>query len=260
MAVLEVRNLTIRFGGLVAVNNVSLDVDEGKIIGLIGPNGAGKTTIFNLVTGVYKPTYGEIAYRGRSLLGFAPHQVAMLGVVRTFQNIRLFKNLTVYENVRTAAHPGASYSLLDGFLHTLRYHRQEATLDEWTTRLLKLLNLDSRRDDIASSLPYGVQRRLEIARALALKPDLLLLDEPAAGMNPHECSDLISFIREIRDMFDLTIFLIEHHMDVIMNISDRMYVLNFGELLAQGRPDEIRNDLRVIEAYLGEEERDADGQ
>ncbi|MCR4398743.1 MAG: ABC transporter ATP-binding protein [Firmicutes bacterium] len=259
MAVLEVRNLTIRFGGLVAVNNVTLHVDEGKIVGLIGPNGAGKTTIFNLVTGVYNPTRGEIHYRGRSLVGMKPHQVASLGVVRTFQNIRLFKNLTVYENVRTAAHMGAKYSLLDGLFHTPRYHMYESEISEWSENLLRLLKLDARRADIASSLPYGVQRRLEIARALALRPSLLLLDEPAAGMNPQECRELISFIREIRDMFGLTIFLIEHHMDVAMSVSERMYVLNFGELLAEGTPSEIQNDRRVIEAYLGEEERDAQG-
>jgi branched-chain amino acid transport system ATP-binding protein len=254
----EVKDLTIKFGGLTAVDDVTLNVDEGEIVGLIGPNGAGKTTVFNLVTGVYTPTAGEVYFQGRSLLGMEPNQVARLGVVRTFQNIRLFKSLTVYDNVRTAGHLRVPYRLWDAFLHTTRFEGCEQASHDDALRLLAMVGLLERKDETSSSLPYGLQRRLEIARALALRPLLLLLDEPAAGMNPQECVDLIEFIRRVRTTFQTTVFIIEHHMDVIMNICERMYVLNFGKLLAAGTPGEIQNDPRVIEAYLGEAQADVE--
>lgn len=258
MALFEVKNLTIKFGGLTAVDNVNLNVNQGEIVGLIGPNGAGKTTVFNLVTGVYTPTAGQVFFQDRSLVGLKPNQIAKFGVVRTFQNIRLFKQLTVYENVRTSGHLRVPYSLADAFLHTGRYERCEKESHEDTLNLLGMVGLLDRKDEVSSSLPYGLQRRLEIARALALRPTLLLLDEPAAGMNPQECMQLIEFIRGVRTTFDTTILIIEHHMDVIMNICDRMYVLNFGKLLAAGTPDDIQNDARVIEAYLGEAQADVE--
>lgn len=254
----EVKDLTIKFGGLTAVDTVNLNVDEGEIVGLIGPNGAGKTTVFNLVTGVYTPTAGDVFFRGRSMKGLKPDQVAKLGVVRTFQNIRLFKSLTVYDNVRTAGHLRVPYRLADAVLHTTKFDDAEKACEEDALRLLSMVGLLERKDETSSSLPYGLQRRLEIARALALRPSLLLLDEPAAGMNPQECVDLIEFIRALRTTFQTTIFIIEHHMDVIMNICERMYVLNFGKLLAAGTPVEIQNNPRVIEAYLGEAEIDVE--
>lgn len=259
MALLEVKGLTIKFGGLTAVDNVDLHVNEGEIVGLIGPNGAGKTTVFNLITGIYTPTSGQILFKGRNIVGLKPHQIAQLGVVRTFQNIRLFKNLTVYENVRTAGHLQVKYRLIDALLHTPEYEDFEKRCHEETLNLLEMVGLKDRKDEIASALPYGLQRRLEIARALALRPTLLLLDEPAAGMNPQECQELIEFIRHVRSTFSTTILIIEHHMDVIMTICERMYVLNFGKLLAAGTPSEIQNNPKVIEAYLGEAQTDVEG-
>lgn len=254
----EVKDLSIKFGGLTAVDAVSLNVDEGQIVGLIGPNGAGKTTVFNLVTGVYLPTAGDVRFKGRSVVGLKPNQIARLGIVRTFQNIRLFKSMTVYENVLTAGHLRVPYRLQDAVLHTPRFDGCESACREDALRLLCMVGLEGRKDEVASSLPYGLQRRLEIARALALRPRLLLLDEPAAGMNPQECAELIDFVRTVRRDFDTTIFIIEHHMDVIMGVCERMYVLNFGKLLSSGSPHEIQSDPRVIEAYLGEAQADVE--
>lgn len=249
--VLQVRGLTKRFGGLAAVNEVDFNVREGGITGLIGPNGAGKTTIFNLITGVYKVSSGAVSFEGKDITDTEPYLVADLGITRTFQNIRLFKNLTVFDNVLTACHASASYNLADSLLRLPRFRREEKLLKDKALELLSILGLADRKDAIANGLPYGLQRRLEITRALALDPRLLLLDEPAAGMNPDETEQLMRLIGEIRDRFKLSVLVIEHHMDLVMGLCEHIVVLNFGQKLADGAPDEIRGDKRVVEAYLG---------
>ena len=257
MSVLSLNNLTEQFGGLTAVDNVTFNIEEGEIFGLIGPNGAGKTTIFNLITGIYSITSGEIFYYDKKIENLKPFQIANMGITRTFQNIRLFKKLTAYDNVLTACHKLADYNLFDSVIRFRKFKPQEKFINEKTAELLKLMGLWDYKDIVASNLPYGLQRKLEIARALALEPKLLLLDEPAAGMNPEETIQLMELIKEIRDGFKLTVLVIEHHMDLVMGVCDRIFVLNFGIPLALGTPKEIQEDKRVIEAYLGKEERHA---
>lgn len=254
MSVLSLKNVTKKFGGLTAVDNVSFDIEQGEIFGLIGPNGAGKTTIFNLITSIYSISEGEIFFYENKLEGLKPFEIANMGITRTFQNIRLFKKLTAYDNVLTACHKTADYNLLRPIIRFGVFKHQEKDLNVKTSELLKLMGLWSYRDIVASNLPYGLQRKLEIARALALNPKLLLLDEPAAGMNPEETMQLMELIREIREKFDLTVLIIEHHMDLIMGVCDRIFVLNFGIPLALGTPKEIQDDKKVVEAYLGKEE------
>jgi branched-chain amino acid transport system ATP-binding protein len=249
--ILEVTNLTKRFGGLAAVADVSFSVRDGGIVGLIGPNGAGKTTIFNLITGVYKVTEGSVMFEGKPITDMEPYRIADSGVTRTFQNIRLFKNLSVYDNVFTACHLSAKYSLPEAILRLPRFRREEKLLREKAANLLEIVGLQDRSDVIASNLPYGLQRRLEIVRALALDPRLLLLDEPAAGMNPDETEHLMRLIADIRKRFKLSVLVIEHHMDLVMGLCERIVVLNFGIKLAEGAPSEIRGDPKVVEAYLG---------
>jgi branched-chain amino acid transport system ATP-binding protein len=249
--ILEVKGLTKRFGGLAAVSEVDFNVRSGGIVGLIGPNGAGKTTIFNLVTGVYKVSEGTVHFEGKNITDLEPYRIADQGVTRTFQNIRLFKNLSVFDNVFTACHLSAKYSLPEAILRLPRFRREEKLLKEKAQGLLEIVGLQDRANVVASNLPYGLQRRLEIVRALALDPRLLLLDEPAAGMNPDETEQLMRLIGDVRDRFKLSVLVIEHHMDLVMRLCERIVVLNFGIKLAEGDPDEIRGDARVVEAYLG---------
>lgn len=251
MPVLAAKSLSKNFGGLRAVSNFDLTLEENEVVGLIGPNGAGKTTVFNLVTGIFPVSSGSINFMGKDILGMRPFKITRLGIARTFQNIRLFKQCTVLDNVRTVFHPRVNYGLLDSFLHTPRYSAEEERITEKSFELLKTMNLADRAEMTAGNLPYGDQRRLEIARALAGEPKLLLLDEPAAGMNPSEVGTLVELIRFIRKRFKVTILLIEHQMGVVMNVCDRLVVLDFGEIIAAGLPEEIRNNQKVLEAYLG---------
>jgi branched-chain amino acid transport system ATP-binding protein len=251
---LEIRALTHCFGGLCAVHDFSLDIANGELVGLIGPNGAGKTTVFNLITGVYRAGAGSIRLDGTELVGRAPHAIARLGVARTFQNIRLFRDLPVLDNVRTALDGGTRYSAAEALGRFGRFGREERRVIAEARELLALLKLDHLAGEAACNLPYGLQRRLEIARALALRPRLLLLDEPAAGMNPHEIGELMAFIAWVRDHFKLTILLIEHQMRLVMGICERLAVLDFGATIAAGTPAEVRANPKVLEAYLGADE------
>jgi branched-chain amino acid transport system ATP-binding protein len=251
MSVLKTEGLTKYFGGLCAVNDFDIEVPEGALHGLIGPNGAGKTTVFNMVTGLYLASEGNVSFLDQPILGLEPHRITQLGIARTFQNIRIFPHLTVLDNVRIAFHPHAGYGLFDAILRTKHFEAQEQSLTEQTQDFLAVFGLDALQDEIASSLPYGQQRRLEIARALAAEPKLLLLDEPAAGMNPQETVDLMDLIHFIRDRFELTILLIEHQMRVVMGICEWITVMDFGEVIARGTPREIQSNAQVIEAYLG---------
>jgi branched-chain amino acid transport system ATP-binding protein len=251
MALFETRRVVKRFGGLVAVNNMNFALDPGKIVSIIGPNGAGKTTFFNTLTGIYKPEEGEIEFDGKSLVGLRPDQVAELGISRTFQNIRLFHNMTSIENVLVGMHVHMHQRLAQTLLHTKAFKAEEKEAELRAERLLRYVGLNAVRNELARNLPYGAQRRLEIARALAAKPKLLLLDEPTAGMNPQETAEAIALFRRIRDERGITILLIEHDMRVVMNISERISVMDYGEKIAEGSPAEIRRNQRVIEAYLG---------
>ena len=255
--VLEVNHATMRFGGLVAVNDLSMHIDHQEIVALIGPNGAGKTTAFNMITGVYTPTEGSMTLSGRSITGMRPDRIAAAGIARTFQNIRLFKALTVLDNVVISQHLRLTSSWIGAVLRSPRYRKENAQMYARAKELLTYMGLWEVCGEIASSLPYGMQRKLEIARALATQPTLLLLDEPAAGMNPAESAELTELIRGIRDKFHLTVLLIEHHMDVVMDISDRIYVLNYGSLIAEGTPAQIQQNEDVIHAYLGGDDDEA---
>jgi branched-chain amino acid transport system ATP-binding protein len=278
MSLLSVDRCTVAFGGLVALDAMSMNIEEGEIVGLIGPNGAGKTTVFNLITGVcrsasfrsataeietdkaasdfrrrVKVHHGDMTFCGRSIRDLAPHEIAARGIARTFQNIRLFPDLSVFDNVRAACHVHARTSLASAILRTRAFGDEEHDIDKRATHLLHVFGLGEFRNELASSLPYGEQRRLEIARALATNPRLLLLDEPAAGMNPHETRELTELIGQVREDFKLTVFLIEHDMKVVMGICERIYVLDYGEIIAYGVPSQIKSDPKVIQAYLGEE-------
>ena len=252
MALLEVTNLGISFGGLRAVDSLNLKIEKGQLYGLIGPNGAGKTTAFNLLTGVYKPTEGIIKLDGKNITGKSTIEINKSGIARTFQNIRLFKELSVLDNVKVGLHNQYHYSTLAGILRLPSYFKVEKEMDEKAIELLKVFDLDKEKDVLASNLPYGKQRKLEIARALATNPKLLLLDEPAAGMNPNETIELMNTIKFVRDTFDMTILLIEHDMKLVSGICEELTVLNFGRVLAQGETTEVLNNPQVITAYLGE--------
>ena len=249
---LECKNLGIQFGGLKAVDSFNLNIEKGMLYGLIGPNGAGKTTVFNLLTGVYKPTTGTIRLDGKLINGKTPTQISNMGIARTFQNIRLFSNMSVLDNVKVALHEKVKYPLLASMTHMFGFNKKEKEMDELATDILKVFSLDDKSYTLSGNLPYGEQRKLEIARALATSPSLLLLDEPAAGMNPNETEELMETIRQIRDRYNLTILLIEHDMKLVAGICEKLSVLNFGTELASGTPSEVLNNPEVITAYLGE--------
>ncbi|MCR4407745.1 MAG: ABC transporter ATP-binding protein [Anaerolineae bacterium] len=253
MPLLQINHLTHFFGGLRAVHDFNLDLEKGELIGLIGPNGAGKTTIFNLITGAYRPTQGDIRFNGHNLIGLRPHQITAKGIGRTFQTIRLWNNLSVLDNIRIAQFAQIKYGVVDSILHTKRYREEEKEIEKRSLELLEVFNLRHLANEVVANLPYGQQREVEIVRALATKPRLLLLDEPAAGMNPGEIDALLKLIQWIRREFDLTIWIIEHQMRVIMGICERIKVIDFGETIAEGTPTEIQTNPRVLKAYLGEE-------
>lgn len=252
MALLEVKNLGIQFGGLRAVDEFNLSIEQGALYGLIGPNGAGKTTVFNMLTGVYKPTDGDIFLDGKSIVGKSQIEINKMGIARTFQNIRLFRQMSVLDNVKVGLHNQIKYNTLAGILKLPSYFKKEKEMDERAFALLKVFDLQSESDYLASNLPYGKQRKLEIARALATNPQLLLLDEPAAGMNPNETAELMETIQFVRKEFNMTILLIEHDMRLVGGICEDLTVLNFGKVLAQGKTSEVLNNPEVITAYLGE--------
>ncbi len=254
MSLLEVRTLSKRFGGLLAVSDFNLDLPEGSLYGLIGPNGAGKTTVFNLITGVYSPTAGSVKLDGRELVGLPAYRITQVGIARTFQNIRLFSGLSVLDNLKVAFNYRTGYHLFGAVFHSPGFNARERAITEQAYELLSLFHLEGKYDQAARSLPYGEQRRLEIARALATRPRILLLDEPAAGMNPREVEGLVDLIRWVREEFHLTVLLIEHQMRLVMSLCEQIQVMDFGQTIARGTPAEIVNNRRVIEAYLGEEE------
>jgi len=254
MALLQVNSLTHFFGGLRAVHDFNLKIGKGDIVGLIGPNGAGKSTVFNLITGMYTPSEGQITFKGVDIVRRQPYHIAALGIGRTFQNMRLWRHMTVMEHVKLARYSKIRYGLLGAFLGVRGRDREEEEIEERARSLLKMMDIERFSDEIVVNLPYGVQRRVEMARAMAVEPELLLLDEPTAGMNPEEMLEMLDVFRQIHEEFDLAIYLIEHRMKVVMDLCEHIQTLNFGEIIAEGTPEEIRSDPVVIEAYLGEEE------
>jgi branched-chain amino acid transport system ATP-binding protein len=254
MALLQVNDMTHYFGGLRAVHDFNLEIDKGDIVGLIGPNGAGKSTVFNLITGMYTPSEGEITFKGVNIVKRQPYDIAALGVGRTFQNMRLWRHMTVMEHVKLARYSKIQYGLLGALLGIRGRDSEEEEIEERARGLLKMMGIERFSGEIVVNLPYGVQRRVEMARAMAVEPELLLLDEPTAGMNPEEMLEMLDVFRQIHEEFDLAIYLIEHRMKVVMDFCEHIQTLNFGEIIAEGTPDEIRSDPTVIEAYLGEEE------
>lgn len=253
MPLLQVKNMTHFFGGLRAVHNYDLGIELGQVRGLIGPNGAGKTTIFNLITGIYQPTEGEIIFDGQNLVGLQPYQIAAQGICRTFQTLRLWRHMTVLDHVKLARYSKLHYGLSGAFFGTARRHREEAESEKMAYDLMEMVGISQHADQVVINLPYGVQRRVEMARALASEPQLLLLDEPTAGMNPEELVEMMEVIRRVRDELGLAIFLIEHRMKVVMDLCQTIQTLDFGEVIAEGTPEEIRSNPRVIDAYLGKE-------